>query len=506
MPDRGRPRRRWPVRVRLATAYASAFAALLLIAGAATWAVVARATLVAVDFSLRDVSGAVATALRRAYGPQRGVDGADRADTVAVTVILREFRFRDLGLAVFAPAGRQGTSAVLVGADTASAASVGLASGGGWQPLAPVATRVLARRDTALVTIERPAGDGPPERVLAVPVEVGRNRLALMTSLPLARRQLTLSRFRDAMLVGVPIALLLATLGGYLLARTALAPVDAMSGRVRAIEAGTLAERLPDPGTRDELGRLARTFNGLLDRLERTFLRQRQFTADASHELRGPVAIVRAEAERALAREDRPPDAYRRSLAVIAAEAQRLSLVVDDLFLLARVDAGDQALAREPLYLEELLDTAVDAVGGLATSRGLSVAYVPDAELPVLGDRRLLRRAVMNLLDNALKYTPAGGRVVVSARRAEGRALVEVADTGRGIPPDEWPRVFRRFYRVRGPTGATGVGDSTGAGLGLSIARWVAEAHGGRLDIAASGPDGTTMRLELPLTDGSRGR
>lgn len=499
MTERRGGARRWPIRWRLAAAYTAAFAVLLLLAGAAAWAVVARATLAGVDASLRDVSGAVSVALRRAYGPRRGGAAADRADSVAVTEILRDFRFRDLGLAVFALGDPRGATVVLIGADTASAASVGLANGGGWQPLAPVAAHVLARRDTQAVTVDGPGGSAPPERVLAVPVDIGLNRLALFTSLPLARRQLTLTRFRDAMLIGVPVALVLAALGGYGLARAALAPVDAMSLRVRAIEAGTMHERLPDPETRDELGRLARTFNGLLDRLERAFDRQRQFTADASHELRGPVAIVRAEAERAIAHATRPEAEYRRSLAVIAAEARRLALVVDDLFLLARVDAGDQALVREPLFLEEVLDAAVDASTGLAATRAITLSYVPDAELPIRGDARLLRRCAMNLLDNALKYTDPGGRVVVTARRAGALACVEVTDTGGGIPREEWSRIFRRFYRVRGPSGASGVGDSSGAGLGLPIARWIAEAHEGTLAVVESGPGGTTMRLTMPL-------
>jgi heavy metal sensor kinase len=497
-------RHRWPVRVRLTVASTAGFALVLAVAGAASWWVVARATLQAIDSSLRDVSGAVAGALRTAYRQPRRPELEGRADTVAVSSVLREFRFRDLGLAVFADDPRTKAPAELVGADTASAAAQGLAGGGGWDRVAPLAQQVLVSGDTSWAVVPATMQGQPDERVIAVPLDAGRRRLVLLASVPLARRHATLESYRQTLLLAVPLSIAVAALLGYALARAALTPVDAMSSRARQMGAGSLHERFIDAGPADELGRLASTFNGLLDRLEASFDRQRQFTADASHELRGPVATVRGAAERALSHDGVDVAVMVDALRVVASESRRLSQVVDDLFLLARTDAGEQTVAARPGYLEEVVASSVDAATALAASRGIAIRFTPDAELPVFADEKLLRRLVMNLLDNAIKYTPDGGRVDVVARRDGSWAELDVCDTGPGIAHDERERIFERFYRVRGPSGASGVGDSTGAGLGLPIARWIAAAHGGTLEVVSGSATGATFRARVPLWTGVR--
>jgi signal transduction histidine kinase len=209
---------------------------------------------------------------------------------------------------------------------------------------------------------------------------------------------------------------------------------------------------------------------------------------------------VRGAAERALAHPGADTALLLDALHVVAGESRRLSQVVDDLFLLARTDAGEQTMAARPGYLEEFVASGVDAASVLAAASGLALSYSPDAELPVFGDEKLLRRLVMNLLDNAIKYTPQGGQVDVIARRVGDWAELDVSDTGPGIAPEERERIFERFYRVRGPSGATGVGDDTGAGLGLPIARWIATAHGGTLEVVSGRGAGATLRMRMPLS------
>jgi two-component system OmpR family sensor kinase len=249
---------------------------------------------------------------------------------------------------------------------------------------------------------------------------------------------------------------------------------------------------------RSELGRLALTFNELLARLDVSFEQQRRFMADASHELRTPVAIVRGESEVALSQESRSPEEYRESLAILHEEGRRLTRIVEDLFTLARADAGQYGLDPASFYLDETAAECVRAVRSLAARRGVALRHEDGGgEMPMRGDEGLVRRMLLNLLDNAIKYTPAGGEVRVELAREGEAYAIRITDTGVGVPEEARPHIFERFYRADKARSRNG-GAGGGAGLGLSIASWIAEAHGGRVTLERSGRGGSTFLVSLP--------
>ncbi|MGA8405650.1 MAG: heavy metal sensor histidine kinase [Candidatus Acidiferrales bacterium] len=309
-------------------------------------------------------------------------------------------------------------------------------------------------------------------------------------------QQELLAQIRLAFAWLIPLSVLLAGIGGYFLARKSLAPVAAMGAQAERISAANLHERLAVKNPSDELGRLARTFNDLLDRLDQTFERQRRFISDASHELRTPISILRGEAEVALSQPERSSEEYRESLAVLQQEALRLANIVEDLFTLTRADAGEYRLTCSDFYLDELAADCVRATRALAQAKNIVLAAEAPREMPVRADEELLRRMILNLLDNAIKYTPEGGNVSVACSVAPDGYELSVTDTGAGIPADMQSRIFERFFRVdpaRSRSGRDG-----GAGLGLSIARWIAEAHQGRIDLVRSGAAGSVFKVYIP--------
>src|SRR5581483_3705024 len=248
--------------------------------------------------------------------------------------------------------------------------------------------------------------------------------------------------------MAVPVALLLAGLGGWLLARQSLAPVVSMSEQARRISGENISGRLPVANPRDELGRLAATFNEMLARLEASFDQQRQFMADASHEMRTPLHVVRTAAEVTLEQPHRDEHEYREALAMIGDQARRLTRIVEDMFTLARADAGRRALEKSDFYLDELLAETVRAASVLAARKGVAVEVAESAEVIYRGDEDLLRQMLLNLLDNAIRHTPPGGAVRIHLRRENGKYLIKVADTGAGIPVEAQPHIFERFYRA----------------------------------------------------------
>ena len=295
----------------------------------------------------------------------------------------------------------------------------------------------------------------------------------------------------------IPVAILLASGGGYFLARKSLAPVVAMSTQAGRIGAENLHERLAVQNEKDELGHLARSFNRLLDRLGESFDRQRRFMSDASHELRTPVAILRGESEVALSQPARSPEEYRESLDVMHHEAERLTRIVEDLFTLTRADAGQYPLKPSDFYLDELVAECVHSARTLAQAKKISLTFDGAPESPIHADESLVRRMLMNLLDNAIKYTPDFGRVTVYCQRNGKEYNVNIADTGCGIPAELRPRIFERFFRAD-KARSHARNDGGGAGLGLAISRWIAEAHHGRLELTRSDSTGSTFSAYLP--------
>ncbi len=306
--------------------------------------------------------------------------------------------------------------------------------------------------------------------------------------------QLMREHARTALAFAVVATLLLAVVPGSLLVRRSLAPIGEMTRRASRIGAERLGDRLPVGNPRDELGALARVLNELLDRLQAAFAQQRRFMAEAAHELRTPVAVVRAETELALAGE-RTAAEYRDALGVVWSESERLARVVDDLLTLSRAQAGEYPLRRAPADLAEVVADVARAHRSLAAARGVRLETGTDDELPLDADAALLERMLRNLVENAVKHGRPGDTVRVEARRAGEVYRLRVADTGPGIPADSRERIWEPFFR--GSLARAGSADG-GAGLGLPLARWIAEAHGGSLELAATGPDGSVFEAVLP--------
>lgn len=299
-----------------------------------------------------------------------------------------------------------------------------------------------------------------------------------------------LGQLRLLLLAGVPLTALLAGAGGLFLASRLLAPLREITRTAATLGAEDLSARL-SVGHRDELGRLAATFNGMLERLEDAFLRQRRFTADAAHELRTPLALMLTRTEVTLERA-RTPEEYRQALAELQGAVEHMSRLVSKLLLLARADAGSLVLEHEPL---DLADLARDAVGTVVPAAAHLQLEVELESAPVSGDQTRLTELILNLLENAVSLTPSQGRVRVATRREGSEAVLEVSDTGPGISPEHLPRIFDRFYRV--DAARTGRDSS---GLGLAIARAIAVQHGGRLTAASPGA-GATFTLRLPCSE-----
>jgi heavy metal sensor kinase len=351
--------------------------------------------------------------------------------------------------------------------------------------------RAIAHRDPILTTA--PADGQDAWRVVAY--APGSEEAEYVIVVAESRQDLIdqMRALRKIFLLSLPAMLLMAGLAGYLLARKSLAPIAEMTSQAERISAENLHERLPAPNKSDELGKLARVFNDLLARIENSFESMRRFTADASHELRTPLAIIRGEADVALSK-DREPGEYRETLAIIQDEARLLSGIVEDMLALARADAGHRRLRQEEFYLNDLVEECVHSARALALNKNLSLDYESSGDTTFRGDEDLLRRMVVNLLDNAIKYTPDGGSVSVKMWRADGRINIRVTDSGIGIPVEASAQVFERFYRVDKARSRS----EGGSGLGLPIVKWIAEAHHGSVSLESAPERGSSFTVSLP--------
>jgi heavy metal sensor kinase len=342
----------------------------------------------------------------------------------------------------------------------------------------------------------------PGDRIVSVPADPVPMRVLTLSGgirdtpvvLQVARSEGAMSRdLGELVLVlvgGLPLAVLVGAFGAYWLARHALAPVELMAERARLITAERLGERLPVANPDDEMGRLATVFNETLSRLEASFEAMRRFTADVSHELRTPLTAIRSVGEVGL-RGHRDEIAYRTIVGSMLEEADRLATLVDRLLALSRAETGQAQVVKREIDLKRLVDEAVAQLAVLAEEKGQSLVVTHHDGASVHADPFVLRQAVLNLVDNAIKFTPAGGRIDIRTSDSAREVIIDVSDTGGGIPPDAAAHIFDRFYRVDD-------GETHGAGLGLSIAKGAVEANGGRLALLTTGPSGSTFRITLP--------
>ena len=337
-------------------------------------------------------------------------------------------------------------------------------------------------------------------RIVVGRIHTANKSYTLVISQPLdvVRRQLRMLRL--ILIFVVLVTLAMAGFGGWFLARRSLAPVVQMTERARRISAENLDQRLPVSNPHDELGRLAATFNELLTRLDDAFEQQHRFMADASHELRTPLSVMRTATGVTLEQQARSDSEYREALSIIDEQARRLTHIVEDMFMLARADSGRRALQISEFYLDKLLCETARAAEVLATRKGITIEAGKFPEARYRGDEGLVRQMVLNLLDNAIKHTSSGGVVRITLERRSTIYAIAVSDTGTGIPPEARAHIFERFYRVdkaRSRAESSDVGG--GAGLGLSIAKWTAEAHLGCLELQRSDATGSTFIASLPV-------
>jgi heavy metal sensor kinase len=354
-------------------------------------------------------------------------------------------------------------------------------------------TRALAL--AADTTSDAPAivnTPGAPTRVLSRRGRIGPQPVIIQVARSEAAMRQSLSELLLVLVLGLPIAVALAGLGGYTLARRALAPVERMTERARSITAERLSDRLPVTHPDDEMGRLATVFNETLARLEGSFEQMRQFTADVSHELRTPLTAIRSVGEVGL-REHRGDAEYRAIIGSMLEEVDRLASLVDRLLTLSRAEMGVTKIARDDIDLQKLADEVVSHLSVLAEEKKQSIAVEAAGSAHAAGDRLAIRQAVINLVDNAIKFSPAGGRIRIRVAETPRDVVLDVVDSGPGIEGDARSRIFDRFYHSATATGAT-----PGTGLGLSIAKGAIEANAGRLTLESSAGNGSTFRITLP--------
>ena len=474
------------MRARLTFWYTGVLALVLIIFAVSTYSYLARAARQRTDDSLSDTANSFISDLNSELSDENQPDDA-------VIEAAHGFHFRDQQVIVYDERRN-----VVVASETTE----NLPFGNKWFQL-PAAQSELGRVLDSASSVGRAQAtlfdSEKAIRVLAVTAPAGRRKYLLVVANPLHDQEKALSQARKAFFVAIPLALLLASLGGYFLARKSLEPVVTMGEQAAQIGASNLNERIPVPSNNHELGRLAIVFNDLLVRLDKSFAEQKRFMADASHELRTPVAVICGESEVALSQAKRDEREYRESLVIVNDEGQRLTRMVEDLFTLARADAGEYPLVLTDFYLDESMNECVRSVRSLAAQKHLDVLYEPpEKEIAFRGDEPLVRRMVLNLLNNAIKYTPKNGRVRVSLKENRDHCEVIVSDTGHGIPIEAQSHIFDRFFRVDKARSRDESLNGSGAGLGLSIARWAAELHGGRIVLDHSDEAGTTFIISLP--------
>jgi heavy metal sensor kinase len=362
----------------------------------------------------------------------------------------------------------------------------------------PAAASLAARADHRIVTVPMPS---VRYRVLSGEARVANRPVVLQVARSDAQLQRELHQLLLMLVLGLPLGVAVAGLGGYSLARRALAPVDRMAERARAITAERLSDRLPIENPNEELGRLAAVFNDTLARLEASFSQMKRFTSDVSHELRTPLTAIRSVGEVGL-RKRHDERGYRTMIGSMLEEVDRLSCLVDSLLALSRAETGQAKLLPEVIDLAQLAEAVMAHLTILAEEKRQTIEIDRQQAPRCVGDVRVLRQAVINLVDNAIKYSPAGGRISLRTFEAGGMAILEVSDTGPGVDVEPRTLIFDRHYRAENAK----AGEVAGAGLGLSIAKWAVEVNGGRLTLEQASAAGSTFRIALPSASGRQQR
>jgi heavy metal sensor kinase len=461
------------VRGRLTLFWVSVLTAALVVVGGLIYVLLARALYARIDDNLRAVLQIATTSLTNDLA-----EGQDYADAARSTSA--ELSSRQQMLAIYDAEGR-----LLAEAGRDDDLEITLPD-----------VRTVPAEDVLLLTVTEAEDDDDRHRLAMRHVRVGPAdaRYLVVVGSSLEPTDEELESLREVLAYIIPIALLMAGAGGWFLARQSLAPVATMAERARKIGVEDLSARLPVANPRDELGRLGATFNDLLNRLEASLTQQRQFMADASHELRTPVATSRTAAAVALQQPQRDEQEYREALAIIEQQTTRLSRIVDDMFTLARADTGSYPVRRMLMYLDEVVDEVVRGARVLAETKDVTIELAMVESASFSGDEELVRRLVGNLLDNAIRHAPARTAVHVRLTQQADEYELSVTDAGEGIPTDMQPHIFERF--IRGDAARTSA--AGGAGLGLALARWIARAHGGDVTLVRSSQDGTTIAAVLP--------
>ncbi|OGP93282.1 MAG: hypothetical protein A2156_07090 [Deltaproteobacteria bacterium RBG_16_48_10] len=332
-------------------------------------------------------------------------------------------------------------------------------------------------------------------RVISTPlIEEGRliNIIQFGTHLYFVKK--SLSNFKNSLMAALPIILILGSLGGWVLARRSLSPIGYIASKAQSITSQNLSDRLVSRGTGDEMDDLIRTINEMIGRLEASFKRMAEFTADTSHELRTPLCAMRGEAE-VLLSNPRTPEEYQEALVHFIEEFDRVNQMISDLILLSKFDATQVELKRVPLRLDLLVKDLGNLFQVLAEQKGLTFAVEASEEVTLLGDKVRLQQLFTNLIDNAIKYTSRGS-IRITLEKDRETIRVQIKDTGVGIPKEEQDKIFKRFYRVdKSRSKETG-----GVGLGLSIAEWIVQAHQGSIEVQSKLSQGSTFTVSLPLS------
>ena len=390
----------------------------------------------------------------------------------------------------------------------------------GYQPLANVLWIDVHRLDGTLVNLSlggyargatpeplpytpRPSGffttrlpSGIPLRVLQVEVAVDGERAVIRAAFAKDQIEQELASLLWVLVVGVPLTVGAAALAGYWLASRALSPVAKITEEARSINAEKLSARLAIANPNDELGRLAATFNDLFFRLDQSFGQLKRFTSDASHELRTPLTAIRSVGEVAL-REHHDDAGYREIIGAMLEEVDRLTLLVESLLTLTRADSSNTTLFQQPVDLKELAAEVANYLKVLAEEKGQKIQVDATHPVTALANRAVLRQAVVNILDNAIKYSTVNSMITLAVGKLGAEAVLEVTDAGPGIAQEHQDQVFNRFYRVDASRSRA----EDGFGLGLAIARWAVEANGGRIELVSALGKGSTFRVILPAMD-----